>query len=126
MIGYIARNSNNSPRAAIVNLSKARGAKNIRQVSEIIDSYEGEPKEVIELCRLLVNGTSLRPALKLVKEMEADAETVRLVIVNYFAKVTLDKPEEKNLAVLEEFVSSGPYPSNQGKAPLIVSLANLL
>jgi DNA polymerase-3 subunit gamma/tau len=121
----IAENSEGSPRQALVYL-EACHAENAADALRLMRSA-GQTKEIIDLCRFLVTdqGRSWASAIKLLKAMgDVEAESCRIVIVNYLAKVLLntssDKKAAKIFSILECF--STPYQQSDKLAPLLHSV----
>jgi len=126
----ISENSEGSPRLALTYLEKTIYCESLKEASRLIQ-VAGQSEEVIHLCRFLMRqqGRSWRKASKLLKALEGnDAEGIRIVISNYFAKALIDTSNEKKakamLAVLEHF--EDPYNQSDKFAPLILSVARTI
>lgn len=128
-IVLISRESKGSARRALTFLSMCRGAKNYEEVKEILDSPI-DSQDIISFCSLLVNQTpTWSQALEQLKKCEVtNPESVRLILLNYTAKVLVNsKSEEKSkklLSIIEAF--SKPYNQSEKLAPLLLSLGTLL
>jgi hypothetical protein len=90
-----------------------------------------EDGEVIELCRLLVG--RVRPqwknVIRILASLEGqNAESIRLIVVNYVSKVLLnarnDKDTLKYLSILDAF--STPCNQSEKFAPLLLSLGQIV
>lgn len=125
VLNAIAEASNGSPRQALVFLEACKFAEGVSDARELMRSA-GQSAEVVELCRFLLKpqGRSWAAAIKLVKAIDADAESIRIQVVNYLAAVLLNTSDERRasglLAMLEAF--SGPYLTSDRQAPLLRSL----
>ena len=127
VISIIAEEAEGSPRQALVNLAKCSTARDVDEAKTLLESAIGSA-QAIDLCRALVKGCSFATALKLVSQMEENPESVRIVVLNYVAAVllkTTKKSEAQHLAaILDAFKT--PYNLSEKKAPLLLSLAELL
>jgi len=130
IIELIAESSNGSPRQALVYLEACIGCKNITDARQIMRSA-GQTKELIDLARWLVNvafgkqtGT-WKEAAKYIKALEGqDAESCRIVLVNYFAAVLLNQTQDstaKAILFLVEIFSKN-YSTTDKIAPLLHSV----
>jgi DNA polymerase-3 subunit gamma/tau len=126
----IAQASMGSPRRALTFLSKCRGCKDLASIKLILEE-PNEDGEVIELCRLLIG--RVRPqwknVIRILASLEGqNAESIRLIIVNYVSKVLLnarnDKDALKLLGVLDAF--STPCNQSEKFAPLLLSLGQIV
>jgi len=114
----------------LVFLETCTGVKSVQEARTLIRSA-GQQKEVIDLARWLVAGKGLnwRDAIKLVKGIEGtDPESIRILLVNYFAAVVLhtqkDAVAARLLMLIECF--SKPYLQSDKMAPLLLSLGMAL
>lgn len=129
MATLIARESDGSPRRALTLLSKASGVKDIEELKELLETTD-ENINVIELCRLLVGrGINWKKVLRILDKMEnMPAESIRLTVMNYVAKVLSNTPDEakalKLLAILDAF--SGTWNPVEKKAPLLLALGTII
>lgn len=123
----IAENCEGSPRQALVFLEKCIDCENANEAREIMRSA-GQSKEIIDLCRWLLNGRgfSWGEALKYLKGLEGsiDAESARLVITAYLTSTLLGTKDDKRaasiLGLLECF--RHPYNPSEKFAPLLYSV----
>lgn len=127
----VARRANGSVRQALVYLSTVQGVTSKEEALRLIETVDSEDGSGIELARMICtgNGFSWEKAQALLKRLEGESpEGVRLVVVNYAAKMLMDtkKPDtaERLLAVLAAF--SSPYNSSERQAPLLLSVGSLL
>lgn len=123
----VARASEGSPRQALTYLSMVQQSDG-RSIEEIL-SGEGENREVIELCRMLIKKErSWNRYMTLVKGFKetVSPESARIMIVRYFAAVSMGgKSPVFALHVMDSF--SVPYHSTaDGWAPFLCSLGEVV
>lgn len=126
ILELIAENSNGSPRQALVYLEACHAIKDVTEAREIM-RVAGQSKEVIDLGRWLVAGKGLNwaAAMKFVKALEGvDAESIRIVLSNYFAAILLNSKNDKVAAQILSLVDSfkTPYHASDKLAPLLYSI----
>ena len=125
----VVREAGGSPRQMLTSLAACRAATTRAEAAEILRAPV-ETAESIELCRFLTRGGSWARAMEVVKSLgeDARAESVRILIMNYFGKVALgarsERDAESALAVLAAF--SQPYSEAEGLGPLMLSLGQVL
>lgn len=126
---YIAKQSKGSFRQAIVNLAACQHVSNKKEAAAVLASVADE-KEIIDLCRLLIGGRgSLKDALAIIKSIDkagaVQPESIRLMVINYMAKVALNNPKniESVLSVMDAF--STPCNPSEKMSPIIISLGDL-
>jgi len=96
----IAEDCGGSPRQALVFLETCKFSESVQEAKQLMRSA-GRSKEILDLCRLLVatQKSSWTDAIKIIKNLEeqnTDAESARIVVVNYMASVLLNtKSPEK-------------------------------
>ncbi len=122
----IAEGSGGSPRQSLVFLEACRFAESASDARRIIRTA-AQMKEPVDLAKLLIarRGANWQAALKIINSMaDVDAETVRIVLVNYIAGAlakSRSEDEAKNLLrVLDCF--SQTYNSSDKLAPLFISV----
>lgn len=127
VLEVIAENSGGSPRQALVFLEECLDCKSAAEARQIVKSAE-KNKEVIDLCRWLVSGKghNWREAQKLLKGLAGqEAESCRIVIMNYLAAVLVNSKSEQSaknlLSIMECFKT--PYYTPDRMAPLYFSVA---
>ncbi len=130
VLEVIAENSDGSPRQALVNLEACKNCKNAAEALRIIKNI-GDPQEIIDFCRFLLKerGRTWAKAVSLMQQLKSmEAESCRIVIVNYLSVVILNTKEEGKatelLGVLECF--SEPYNQSDKFAPFVISVADAL
>lgn len=122
----IAENSGGSPRQALVYLESCLYAETAHEARQIMRSA-GQSKEIIDLCRFIVSGRGQNwsSAMKLVNSLNGvEAESARLVIVNYLASVLQNTKDDKKAASLLSLLEcfKNPYNPSEKMAPLLFSL----
>lgn len=122
----IAEGSKGSPRQALVYLEACAHSKTAAEARSTMQTA-GQSKEVIDLCRWLVKGQALTwtEAIKYVKALEGtDAESTRIVVVNYLSAVLMSSKSDKQAASLLRLMEAfaGPYNTSDRLAPLLNSL----
>ncbi len=127
IIEAIAENCGGSPRQALVYLEECLSCKSATEARAIMRDA-GQSKELVDLARWLLSGKAHNwaEAVKYLKALEGqEAESCRIMLCNYFAKVLLNTKSEKQakplLAILECF--NKPYYTPDKMAPLIHSVA---
>ncbi len=127
IIEAIAENCGGSPRQALVYLEECLSCKTAADARAIMRDA-GQTKELVDLARWLLagKGHTWADAVKYLKALEGqEAESCRIMLCNYFAKVLLNTKSEKQakpiLGLLECF--NKPYYTPDKMAPLIHSVA---
>lgn len=122
----ITESAGGSPRQSLVFLEACAHAKTLAEAQAIMRSAAAS-KEAIDLVRWLVNGQgrTWAEAMRYVKALEgADAESIRITLVNYLSKVLEgtkdDRKARQLLALLEPFLAS--YNASDKMAPLMHSI----
>ena len=129
ILEMIARACGGSPREALTMLSIVYDVEDMEEAAILLAS-PSENKEVIDLCRALVQGKldwkSLTTTLKSMPEMPA--ESIRIVIVNYLAACLMGSNSDKQTTRLLDMVSvfSKPYNTSDKMAPLLLSFGDLI
>lgn len=125
----VVKQSNGSPRQALVNLEACRSLSTRREAAEALQAVlDSDP--VHALCQMMVSAKgSWQTAMGLVEKMgTTNPESVRIVVVNYIAAVlrntNTDKKAEALLDVLDAF--STPYSQSEKQAPLLLSIGRVL
>ena len=125
-ITILARAADGSIRQALNFLSMCRHCKSSNEIRRVLAAADVGEKSVIEFCRFVTaKDPDFVKAIKLVNQLEdVKAESMRIVINNYAAKVLLNSPDKVHvLDVLEVF--DQPFNDSEGKAPLILALGRL-
>jgi len=129
----VARKANGSVRQALVYLAVLDGVSDKEAALELMVVAE-ERKEVIDFIRWACYGknqkfTEAQSMLKQLQEQGIEAESVRIVMVNYIAAALLGANTKENdakrlLNILQEF--STPYMSSDKYGPLLLSTLSVL
>lgn len=131
-LGMVARACQGSPRQALVMLSTIKDCQDKDEISRLLE-LPLEDKEIIDLCRLLVNGNTkdlpwseITKTLKLLKDQ--NAESIRIVIVNYLNSCLLNARSEKEVPKLLDLLNSFSKPCNSTDklAPIMLAIGNHL
>ena len=125
----IASKADGSVRQALVYLSQSETCATKKQVLQVLDHPDETGDKAVELCRALMRRSSFSECKKIVSEIEGDnMEGIRILIVNYTAKVLINSKGSKKdsylVAILDEF--SEPFRDYEKKAPLLLALGRLL
>ena len=129
-ITRIAKECQGSVRKALVYLSMSRDCVSANEVSQILESAEGE-EDVISLCRLLVGRQqpSWEQIMELLKKLsDTNPESIRIVMVNYLASCIMRSKREGEVAKFLNIMShfSEPYNPSEKIAPLLLSLGGVI
>ena len=117
-----------SPRQALVNLALCTGVKSRQKAREILRSaIESDP--AIQLCRYLIRGGSWKEGCGILEKLaDHNPESVRIMVVNYLAKVITSTKSEKSivqlLGILDAF--SEPFNQSDRQAPLLLAVGRVL
>lgn len=126
VIEAIAENSEGSPRQALIYLEKCAYCESANEARRLMQKA-GETKEIIDLCRLLISPK--KPSWKEIQRCledlkETEAESIRIVLCNYFANAIISNKSEQFvkqcLRKLDCF--STAYNSSDRFAPLLLSI----
>jgi DNA polymerase III gamma/tau subunit len=130
VLEVIAEEAGGSPRQALVYLEACvycETAADARRVMRVA----GQSKEAIDLCQFLLkpNGRTWVDAMKLCKALQGvEAESLRIIVVNYIAAALLGSKSDKKavelLGIMECF--STPYNTSDKMAPLLHSIGMAL
>jgi DNA polymerase-3 subunit gamma/tau len=130
VVEAIAENSDGSARQALVYLESCKYCESKKEALRVMQKA-GQSKEAIDLCRFLIQrrGRTWKDAQRLLRELkEVEAESIRIVVCNYFASAILGSKSEKDamfmLGVLECF--SETYNTSEKHAPLLLSVAEAI
>jgi len=105
----IASNCNQSHRTALVLLEKVLNIDNKEEALKIINNgFDAEDdKQVIDLCRILLNGKSWREVVKVLKGLRIkEPEEIRYSVLGYMASVLLNNPNDKVANIILNFSES--------------------
>lgn len=130
VVEAIAEGSEGSARQALTYLELCQYCETASDARKVM-KQAGETKEVIDLCRMLIgkNGKSWKEATRLLGDLkDLEAESIRIVICNYFASAILGSKSEKEAARLMSILDSfsTPYHPAEKFAPLLLSIGDAL
>lgn len=130
VVEIIAESSGGSPRQALVYLEACQYCETSNEARKIM-KQAGMTKEVVDLARFLLNRQSRtwKDAIRILNDLkDTDAESIRIVLCNYFAAAIMSSKNEKDavriMTVLECF--STPYYPAEKFAPLLLSIGEAL
>lgn len=125
----ISKESQGSPRQALVYLSQVRGCTSKDEIAEMLHTAIDNP-QVIDLCRLLISkNPSWIEALKILKNLkDTSGESLRIPIQNYFLAVILNsKSEEESCRLLRILdVFSKPCKQQTGIAEIVLGVGEII
>lgn len=127
----IARGCGGSIRQALVHLAAVNGVTEKVAALHLIESVDSEQGTGFQLAQMVCTGRGFAwDKVKVLLEAlkEENQEGVRLVVVNYAAKMLLSTNDPKEAARLMNVLASFSVPYNQSEkqAPLILSVGSLL
>lgn len=130
VMDMIVRACEGSARQALTMLASVHAIKDIKQV-EILLSSAAESAEVIDLCRLLVQGklNDWKQVTRVLNALgDVPAETIRIVVVNYLNKcllgATTEQATRRLLHMLECFSRSGQ--ASDKLAPILLAFGSFV
>lgn len=125
----IARHAEGSVRQALVSLSLCSSAEDKAEVGRLLQKAD-ESDELLELCRLLANpqGRTWKKAMALVSKLEVDAESARIVILQYLKKAAMgaDKDERVCAALQTMEPFSKPFNPMNKEADLLLAIGEVI
>lgn len=126
----ISENCEGSPRQALVFLEQCMYCDTASEARSLI-KVAGQSKEIIDLCRFLVTGSSTNwsNVIKLLEPLKhLEPEAIRISVVNYVAVVLMNTKKGNSatrlLHILDQF--SGPYNSSEKMAPILLAVGGVL
>jgi DNA polymerase-3 subunit gamma/tau len=129
IIELIAKESQGSPRQALVYLDSCSEATTVKEASKLLQSAIASDA-TLELCRLLVGlRGSWEEAMAIIEKLKSESpEGVRIVVCNYVAAVLKKSKNGKVVAhllgVLEAF--EGTFNQSEKLAPLLLAIGRVL
>jgi DNA polymerase III gamma/tau subunit len=132
ILSLAAKTAEGSPRQALAYLAVLNGVKDKEEALALMQTAT-ERDEVIDFIKYLVfdrnaSWEGAQKHLKGLKEAEVDAESIRIVCVNFVSACALNaKPGntgyvKRLMAILDAF--GQPYPQTDKYGPLLLSVAN--
>lgn len=126
VIDAIADAAQGSPRQALVYLESCMFCETASEARKVM-MQAGETKEVVDLARFLMGkqGRRWKDAQRILADLkDMEAESIRIVLCNYFAAVIMGSKSEKEAArimgILDCFSTS--YHTGEKFAPLLLSV----
>lgn len=128
VIQYIAEYADGSPRKALVILEKIIDIDvKDEDLFKIICEELEEEKTVIDLCRLFLSKKfSWSDITKILKNIQGEPETIRIILLSYMSKVLLSKENDMAKLVIDEFSKSFFYSKKAGLISACYSIYTLL
>lgn len=129
ILRLIAKSCDGSPRAALVMLSMVADCRSVDEAASLLEAPL-ENAEVIELCRELVKGTAtwanVMGTLKLLDTM--NAESIRIVIVNYLNACLMGAKSVKDVPRLLDILAAFSKPCNPSDklGPILLAFGNYI
>ena len=127
-LGLIVLASEGSPRQALVFLAECGNLKKTASIRRVLEQ-SGEPAEVIDLCRTLLDvSLGLKVPWKrmaeLLRGISMPPETVRIIVLRYMSSVMLGGDTSKSAAAMSVMVNfREPFLDREGLAPLTMACA---
>lgn len=128
IIDVCASQARGSARQALQNLGMVWKCKTRADAAHLLRA-PGEDKEIVELCRALIGGANWQGAARILKGLpETDAESIRLMVVNYMnsvvrGEIEKGKEPERAIAILDAF--STPCRPGEGMAGIYIAIGTL-
>lgn len=126
VLKMLAIRAEGSPRQALTYLSVVRDLPmdKAQELVKTIGTADASPN-IIQFCQVLAKKGTFAEAVATIKLIEEDPESVRLVTLAYFSKVSISKPTDSYpLVILNAF--SKPFYAPEKLAPLLLATANVL
>jgi len=120
----IVKASGGSPRKALVILDTVIDMEDEEEILAAVEEFVPDEVQAVEICRKLLDW-KLSPAVKwkeiskILKGLDNDPEQIRYMILNYMAKVLIDRPDDRIAEIMSLFQDSFMY---TGKAGLVYNL----
>lgn len=130
----VAESSEGSPRNALTLLDSIidlENPKDMREVlknsQEIILSGMTEDKNVIELCKALMKGARWTKIREIIKNIDTNPETVRIIIRNYFTSVLLNSNGRDKCLLADIILKCFQSPFyTKGKGDLVTAVREVI
>jgi len=128
-VDLIVDRADGSMRQALVSLSLCAAAKDRATVAQLLQTAQSS-KEVIDLCRFLINpqGRTWQRAVKILKDLDGQSpESVRIVVLQYLTKVAMGAKGDAVIPVLyamEQFAK--PFNHTDKLAPLVLAVGAVI
>jgi DNA polymerase-3 subunit gamma/tau len=124
IVRKIATASQGSPRSALVILNSIIYLASTKSMKKMIANYNPmEDPKLNEFCQALLKGTGYKALMKMVKDLEGDAEDIRYKVLDYMSKVLISRDNAVAAMVINNFYDSFQY---VGKAGLVLAVYNTI
>lgn len=129
VLEVVARKCDGSPRMALVMLAMTQRCRSADEAEDLLDQPL-DNKEIIELCRLAIDReltwSKLQATLKAMPDL--NAETARIVLVNYLQKCILGAKSERDAIRLLNLAGpfAQPFASSDKLMPLLLAFADAI
>jgi len=129
VLDLCVKEANGSPRQALANLTVCSNTVERAEAVTLLRTADGEDRETIELCRMLLRGGDWNQIAPILKGMnEQNPESIRQTVRAYMTKVILESTKEPErvhaLNILEVF--SQPFNYYDGLSPVVLAVGKLL
>lgn len=118
VIDFIIDSADGVPRDALILLDKVVNIDDVQDQLNSITSIQKSQKNIIDLCRALLEKKKWEQVAKILSNIEDDPENIRRAVLGYFGKVLLNNGNARAALIIENF-SDNYYDS--GRAGLIHS-----
>lgn len=130
VVEAVAEGAAGSARQALVFLEMCLFCESASEARKVM-KQAGDTKEAVDLARFLLNkqGRNWKDAQRLLNALkEYEAESIRIMLCNYFAAVILSSKSEKDAVRVMEILEcfSQPYYTAEKFAPLLLSVGEAL
>lgn len=113
-IREIAYASDGCPREALKILDSVIDIRDEEKLLFAINDFSTAKKEVVELCRALLNRDNWKKVGAIIKGLDEEAEDIRYAVLGYMSGVLLNKQSDRAFLIIEEFKPSFMYTKKAG------------
>lgn len=124
-IREIAYAADGCPREALKILDSVVDIRDEDKLLSAINDFSTTKKEVIELCRALLNGEKWKKVGDIIKGLDEEPEDIRYSVLGYMSTVLINKPSDRAFLIIEEFKPSFMYTKKAGLISACYTIANL-
>ena len=124
-IQEIAYASDGCPREALKILDSVIDIKDDEELIAAINDFSVGKKEIIELCRALINGAKWKDISNIIKLLDDEPESIRYAVIGYMASVLLNKPSDRAYLIIDEFKNSFMYTRKAGLVSACYAICNI-
>ena len=105
IISDIIREAEGCPRQALIMLEQITGLDK-EQAIEVIRQVKVDEKQIIDLCRALLEQANWKKVSGILKGIEAEPEKIRRAVLGYFSSVLLNKDSAQAALIIDCFRQS--------------------